>query len=214
MASSGYKKKPTFKRKSSGGGIRKKRKAKPLKPEEQMQQDFVKYLNEKWFDRGLVWCHACGNVKFKGGAAASIGKTNKKMGYWAGIPDLFIMYPSNGAPGLFLELKTPDGVVSKVQKITIAKLRKNKYRVEIPRSLDECKFYLEDYVRNGYEKKENTPTTKNEMSPFEKLFNRPARTTTPTASTSTTASHTTKKTKKPIKFGATTIGEVIELDDD
>ena len=95
----------------------------------------------------------------------------KAMGVKAGVPDLFLPYPvaylnysdpigltggsytlyCNGSPaykycGLYIEMKTKGGSVSKPQKEWIAYLKEAGYRVEVCWSAEEAIKIIEDYM--------------------------------------------------------------------
>ena len=50
------------------------------------------------------------------------------------MPDLFLPVPRDKHHGLYLEMKTPTGSVSKPQKQWLADLQQQGYRVEVCRS--------------------------------------------------------------------------------
>lgn len=68
----------------------------------------------------------------------------KSMGLTAGFPDLQLMVPGSFineediSHGLFIELKTPKGIVSLCQKDYHEKLRRQHYTVVICRSFEEA----------------------------------------------------------------------------
>jgi len=72
----------------------------------------------------------------------------KAEGVLAGMPDLLVAEPSNGFHGLFIEMKTDDGVVSQAQKRVHASLLLKGYAVQVCRSYDEGKIAVENYL-NG-----------------------------------------------------------------
>lgn len=70
----------------------------------------------------------------------------KALGLTPGISDLLLSVPNQAYSGLYLELKTETGTVSKRQKRVHPKLLAAGYRVEIPRSLEECQQVVEQYL--------------------------------------------------------------------
>lgn len=58
----------------------------------------------------------------------------KAEGVQPGVPDLFLPVAMDGYHGLYLEMKTPTGTVSKHQKQWIGALKHQGYRVEVCRS--------------------------------------------------------------------------------
>lgn len=80
-------------------------------------------------------------------------KRLKQMGLSPGFPDLFLAVPAFCNPnlsgfhfGLFLELKTKTGSLSKEQKTKHELLRKHHYKVEVVRSFDEGMKAFKDYL--------------------------------------------------------------------
>lgn len=73
-------------------------------------------------------------------------------GVKAGVPDLFLAKPSNGLPGLFIELKRSivkgeaKPVVSKLQKEVIAQLIESGYAVEICYGFDHARQIIISYL--------------------------------------------------------------------
>jgi hypothetical protein len=74
------------------------------------------------------------------------GKRMSQMGYCNGIPDLFIIHPNNRFHGLFIELKTEKGTVSKEQKEMLKRLDELGYFTSICRSLDDFMFTVNLYL--------------------------------------------------------------------
>jgi hypothetical protein len=81
-------------------------------------------------------------------------KIMKGEGVMPGCPDLFIAHQGSplsvetiGCPGLFIEMKTPTGVLSKVQKEVHSKLEDAGYKVAVCRSLDEFMQTVNNYLR-------------------------------------------------------------------
>lgn len=72
----------------------------------------------------------------------------KAMGLTPGYPDLFLALPTPHHGGLYIEMKTKTGTVSKVQKVIHEKLRSQSYKVEICRSYEEAVAVIEDYLKN------------------------------------------------------------------
>ena len=76
------------------------------------------------------------------------GKILKATGVLAGMPDLLICSPRKGYGGLFIELKSPTGSLSKTQKVVMPQLEASGYKVAICRTIDEfmavCREYLSE----------------------------------------------------------------------
>ena len=70
-----------------------------------------------------------------------------KEGLLAGAPDLAIMEPRHGFHGLFIELKTEDGVVSTAQNDVMQQLHQRNYLCYVARHHDTAIKIIEDYLR-------------------------------------------------------------------
>ena len=86
-------------------------------------------------------------IKLKCGKFVSLeGKRLKKEGVKAGVSDLFLALPSKGFGGLWLEVKTSKGKVSKAQQSWRDLMRSTGYCAGVVRSVDEgiqvIKYYL------------------------------------------------------------------------
>ena len=92
----------------------------------------------------LFWANTVENKK-----SAVTGAIHKAMGQKAGVPDLFIVDPIPSRwgflRGLFIEFKTPKGVVSAVQHEMHEALIDRGYVVEICRSLDSFIKIIDTY---------------------------------------------------------------------
>lgn len=72
----------------------------------------------------------------------------KRMGVLAGVPDLFIPHAAKFCHGLFIELKSKNGVLGLNQKEIIKILKESGYRVEICKSINQFQFVVKDYLNN------------------------------------------------------------------
>lgn len=70
----------------------------------------------------------------------------KAEGVKAGVPDIFI---ADGKPGLFIELKAGNGIVSEKQKEMIYNLISSGYRCSICYGWEEAKYATEMYLTEG-----------------------------------------------------------------
>lgn len=89
-------------------------------------------------------------------------KNLKSQGVTAGVSDLFLAFPSNGFHGLFLELKTPEGIVSGPQQRFIEKMRATGYCAEVAFGIDEAiqkvLIYLQEpHVLHTHKRNEEKP---------------------------------------------------------
>lgn len=76
----------------------------------------------------------------------TVAKELKKEGVRRGVPDLQLAYPVGVYSGLFIEMKSRTGRVSKNQKKYIERLREVGYRVEVVKSFDEFKELIDEYL--------------------------------------------------------------------
>lgn len=77
---------------------------------------------------------------------AITGKRMKDMGYMIGVPDLLIPHANRFYHGLFVELKTEKGWLSKEQKAVMERLETEGYRCAVCRSLDDFMGVVNDYL--------------------------------------------------------------------
>jgi hypothetical protein len=68
------------------------------------------------------------------------------LGARTGVPDLFLPVPHGGLPGLWIEMKTPTGVVSPTQRRWLAALAEQGYATAVCRSVDEAQATLLRYL--------------------------------------------------------------------
>jgi len=106
--------------------------------EDQMQQFIVKWFRMKYPKRIIT----CAPATSK---SAREGAKKKKMGYLKGWPDLFIAAARKRYYGLFIELKTQDGSLSKEQRAVIDELEFQGYKAVVCRSIDEAIEIIDKY---------------------------------------------------------------------
>ena len=71
----------------------------------------------------------------------------KAEGVKPGVPDLFLAYPSNGMPGLFIEMKRrTGGRLSLEQQAWRERLSLHGYRVRVCKGWEEAKTEIIDYL--------------------------------------------------------------------
>ena len=126
-------------------GIRARRRRWPAYPAEfGLQCALITWakLNEaRWPELALLH-----HIPNGGHRHANVAAGLKRAGVKAGVPDLVLPIPRGGYPGLYLELKSPKGRLSKAQREWISALRHQGYRVEVVRSLEEGIAILEGYL--------------------------------------------------------------------
>jgi hypothetical protein len=76
-------------------------------------------------------------------------KRLKDEGVLDGVPDLFIASKGkNGEGGLFIEMKTPSGKLTKQQSERINELNERGYRAVVAYGYDKAKQYLTEYLHD------------------------------------------------------------------
>ena len=76
---------------------------------------------------------------------AARGKS-KAMGYHAGTPDYFLSVGVGGYNGMYLEIKTEVGQLTKEQKEVIARRRNRGYACAVAYGLDEARDLITEYL--------------------------------------------------------------------
>lgn len=90
------------------------------------------------------------------------GKTNKKgfpiqaaimkgEGMTEGVADLFLAFPIHGFAGLFIEMKTPVGVLAPEQRDFLESMAYVGFAVTVCRSLDEFETVVKSYLNGTFE---------------------------------------------------------------
>lgn len=74
-----------------------------------------------------------------------------KEGLLKGVPDLMVAEPIAPHHGLFIEMKTREGTISKEQKAVARRLRKKNYHCAVARSCDEAWLIINDYLNGEYQ---------------------------------------------------------------
>lgn len=81
----------------------------------------------------------------EGKRSARYGKLLKDLGLRPGVSDLFVALARHGHHGLWIELKSARGIVSKVQKQFLEDMERQGYGTAICRSIDETITLLDWY---------------------------------------------------------------------
>jgi hypothetical protein len=109
-------------------------------------EDKIQTVCVKWFDfqykklKPLLYCN------YNNPRNAIQGAKLKKMGMRKGIPDLFLALPRGLCSGLYIEMKTSTGRLSKEQKEYAETLKSVGFHWELVRSFDEFKSVIEKYL--------------------------------------------------------------------
>lgn len=74
------------------------------------------------------------------------GATLKRLGVTAGVSDLFLAYPNKHCHGLWIEVKSKEGKLSKKQREWLLKMRGVGYQTAVCYSIDEAICIIDDYL--------------------------------------------------------------------
>lgn len=121
----------------------KPRAKKPLAGEAGVQTLIVNYLKFQY--PGILYCASAGGMFTSMKQAIKM----KMTGYVKGFPDLQICEPNEKYHGLFIEVKTEKGVVSKEQKEWIKQLNKRGYYATYVKGSDEAIKVIDAYFSNA-----------------------------------------------------------------
>lgn len=111
--------------------------------EDKHQIELIKYMQLKY---PSVLIYANWNQGISGQKGAIYGKLRQLKGVVAGIPDLFVAHPGkDNKRGLYIEMKSEKGVLSKAQKTNIAYLARF-YDVSICYGLDQAIEAITKYL--------------------------------------------------------------------
>lgn len=124
--------------------------AKPRKKrdnaESRMQQAVIKWWALKHKEFGVPECLL---FAIPNGARRDkvVGAILKKEGVRAGVPDLFLAVPNKIKHGLFIEMKTDTGMLSKAQEDFVSCATFDDYSVAVCRSFSDAALTIENYLR-------------------------------------------------------------------
>ena len=102
----------------------------------------------------LQFCHRHDDDRLKSifaipnGGHRSIGEASrlKAEGVKAGVSDLFLPIPSESSSGLFLEVKRPNGRLSREQRVWIDTMALRGYNAAVGYGLDDCIEIIESHL--------------------------------------------------------------------
>lgn len=122
-----------------------------LKPEEIIQINVINWFNYQYpeFEKDL---HHFANERYldikKNPKLWATGRKLGRMGVTAGVSDLHLAIPTNSYPGLWLELKTEDGRLSKEQKEFLDQKSKRGYLALAVWGETAAKEVLKNYLKH------------------------------------------------------------------
>jgi len=99
-------------------------------------------FNPKLFDRLM---HIANERK----CSPAQGLKLKRMGVKKGASDLFLAWPIGKHAGLFIEMKSKDGVLREEQRIFLQNMQEAGYFTGVCRSFEDAKHTIEKYL-DGY----------------------------------------------------------------
>src|SRR5690554_3564380 len=105
----------------------------------EIQQKIVAYLDENIitpFTATLGGVHASVSQRAK----------SRKLGYKKGVPDIIVFVPNCKYHGLCIEVKTKRGRITEDQRKWHYALESKGYFVCVPRSFEEAKQFIEQYM--------------------------------------------------------------------
>ena len=114
-----------------------------LKAEDVLQINIVNWFRYNYPDYAFDLIHIANQRT----CSVQEGRILKRMGVTRGVSDLFLSVPNDSYYGLWLELKTHQGVVSKEQKEFMDLKMKRGYLAMVVRSEEEAKEILENYLK-------------------------------------------------------------------
>lgn len=114
--------------------------------ESQLQADSVQWFNAQYPHYKNLLIAIPNGAMLGGKNKYALMTMLKKTGLKVGTPDLFLAMPNGSAGGLWIEMKTPSGVVSDNQEIMQKQLWEAGYSVEVARSVDEFISIVKDYL--------------------------------------------------------------------
>lgn len=115
-----------------------------LKPEDILQINVVNWFKFNYPEYADDLIHIANQRT----CSVQEGRILKRMGVTRGVSDLFLSVPNNDYHGLWLELKTDKGVVSREQKEFINRKRMRGYCAMVAYSEEESQEILEIYIKN------------------------------------------------------------------
>lgn len=118
-----------------------------MKPEQILQINFINWINYHYPDIGDLTYHFANERK----CTPQQGVLLRRMGVKRGVADLFIAYPraQTNFSGLWLELKTETGKLTKEQREFLEKMRAQGYCASCAWGIEQAKDIFLAYINNN-----------------------------------------------------------------
>lgn len=110
--------------------------------EHQEQKALIKWCEYMGYPHNLIFAIPNGGHRH-----IIVAVKLKAEGVKPSIPDLFLPVAAWGKHGMFIEMKSKKGKVTKKQKIKIDELRKEGYHAGVCFGFDEAKIDIEAYLK-------------------------------------------------------------------
>lgn len=112
--------------------------------EHEIQSAFIQWLAKHPDPRtGMIFAIPNGGKR-----SPKVGADLRREGVRPGVPDLFLPVPANGYHGLFIELKTEKGALSKEQEMWKRSLSEQGYKSEVCKGLLEAQKTINNYLQD------------------------------------------------------------------
>ncbi len=117
-------------------GVKKKR----GNPEHQLQAACI-----AWYDKNVkdIITFAIPNG---GKRSKKVAQEMKEEGVRKGVFDLFMVYANHGYNGLFIEMKTPTGTLSKDQKSFMLYCQRHNYKCVVAKTIEQFQHEIRAYL--------------------------------------------------------------------
>ena len=116
-----------------------------LKPEQVVQINFMNWFKYTYPELERYIFHFANERK----CSVIEGKILKRMGVRAGVSDVFLAWPSNNYPGLWMEIKVGKNPLSATQKEFFRTMDSVGYATAFAIGIDECKEAVINYLQSS-----------------------------------------------------------------
>lgn len=114
-----------------------------MKPEAELQKQCVKWLKEQYPQ--AFFTHVPNEAKREWKTINAL----KSMGWVPGCPDLLIFNRNNKFSGLAIELKIMPNKITTTQQAFLNVLGENNWFCKVVWALDDFKYYVTEYFKDG-----------------------------------------------------------------